>query len=152
MIRNFRLFPNFSKTERLSIKKSNFDLLIIARLCPLKPRNQCTKSKMKKSLRILQKINFMTANVMYVKILNPRFPLVSFLKESTVNAKFAAKVSLSEPISVQMDFSSNIHIFLLTFKQKNLVEDLCHTKLTIGSTQCGSLSLKLERSILVFKK
>ena len=94
----------------------------------------------------------MTANVMYVKILNPRFPLVSFLKESTVKAKFAAKVSLSEPISVQMDFSSNIHIFLLTFKQKNLVEDLCHTKLTIGSAQCGSLSLKLERSILVFKK
>lgn len=74
-----------------------------------------------------------------------------FLKESTVNAN-AAKVSLSEPISVQMDFSSNIHIFLLTFKQKNLVEDLCHAKLTIGSTQCGSLSLKLERSILVFKK
>ena len=75
----------------------------------------------------------MTANVMYVKILKARFPLVSrILKESTVNAKFAAKVSLSEPTSAQIDFSSNIRIFLLTFKQKNLVEDLCHAKLTIG--------------------
>ena len=74
------------------------------------------------------------------------------LKESTVNAKFAAKVSLSEPISVQMDFTSNIRISLLTFKEKNLVKDLFHAKLTIGSTQYGSSSLKMERSILVFKK
>ena len=71
----------------------------------------------------------MLCTLSYLKLVFRSFRI---LKESTVNAKFAAKVSLSEPISVQIDFSSNIHIFLLTFKEKNLVEDLSHAKLTIG--------------------
>ena len=71
-----------------------------------------------------------------------------FLKESTVNAKLAAKVLLSEPISFQMDFSSNIHIFLLTFKQKKF----SRRPMSCKTHQYGSSSLKLERSILVFKK
>lgn len=71
----------------------------------------------------------MLCTLRYLKLVFRSFRI---LKESTVNAKFAAKVSLSEPISAQIDFSSNIHIFLLTFKQKNLVEDLCHAKLIIG--------------------
>ena len=91
----------------------------------------------------------MLCTLRYLKLVFRSFRI---LKESTVNAKFAAKVSLSEPTSAQLDFSSNIRIFLFTFKQKNLVEDLCHAKLTIGFTQCGSSSLKLERGILVFKK
>lgn len=89
----------------------------------------------------------MLCTLRYLKLVFRSFRI---LKESTVNAKFAAKVSLSEPTSAQIDFSSNIRIFLLTFKQKNL--DLCHAKLTIGFTQCGSSSPKLERGILVFKK
>lgn len=71
----------------------------------------------------------MLCTLRYLKLVFRSFRI---LKESTVNAKFAAKVSLSEPTSAQIDFSSNIRIFLLTFKQKHLVEDLCHAKLTIG--------------------